>query len=90
MVSLVFHTKVSFRLQGQATKTASRGGLGPINIFVHKELRQLNRLQLDLLSVNTKAWNYCTWAEVAKEGGESFQNVMENVATSHHLNVKAI
>lgn len=37
MVSLVFHTKVSFRLQGQATKTASRGGLGPINISVHKE-----------------------------------------------------
>lgn len=45
--SLVFHTKVSFRVRGQATKTASSGGLGPINIFVHKGLWQLNRLQGD-------------------------------------------
>lgn len=47
MVSLVFHTKVSFRVRGQATKTASSGGLGPINIFVHKGLWQLNNLQGD-------------------------------------------
>ncbi|KPP66737.1 hypothetical protein Z043_114733, partial [Scleropages formosus] len=43
MGSLVFHTKVSFRVRGQATKTASSGGLGPINIFVHKGLWQLSR-----------------------------------------------
>lgn len=47
MGSLVFHTKVSFRVRGQATKTASSGGLGPINIFVHKGLWQLNRLHRD-------------------------------------------
>lgn len=45
--SLVFHTKMSFRVQGQATKTASSGGLGPINIFAHKGPWQLNRLQGD-------------------------------------------
>lgn len=43
MVPLVFHTKVSFGVPGQATKTASRRGLGPINIFVHKSHWQLNR-----------------------------------------------
>ena len=44
MGPLVFHTKVSFfRVPGQATKTASRRGLGPINIFVHKSRWQLNR-----------------------------------------------
>jgi hypothetical protein len=32
-----------FRVPGQATKTASRRGLGPINIFVHKSYWQLNR-----------------------------------------------
>lgn len=44
MGPLVFHTKVSFfGVPGQATKTASRRGLGPINIFVHKSCWQLNR-----------------------------------------------
>lgn len=75
MGSLVFHTKVSFRVWGQATKTALSGGLGPINIFVHKEIWQLNRLQGDLHcrcmpSQGTAALEL----KKQKRGGESFPN----------------
>lgn len=37
---LLFHTVVSFRARGQASKTAPRAGLAPINVLAHNGARQ--------------------------------------------------
>lgn len=88
MGSLVFHTKVSFRARGQATKTASTAGLEPINISAHKRAWQLHRPHVDprwccMPSLRTDALKL----KCPGRGGESFSSLMGNVATSHHVNV---
>lgn len=75
---LVFHTKVSFRVLGQATKTASMKGLEPINIFVHKSCWQLNRRPCDLLRSCMLNRGLCTWAQVGK-GWREFLFIIEMV-----------
>lgn len=88
MGPLVFHTKMSFRARGQATKTASTAGLEPINISAHNRAWQLHRPRVDprqccMPSPRTGALKLkCPW-----RGGESFSSLMGNVATSHHANV---
>lgn len=88
MGPLVFHTKVSFRARGQATKTASTAGLEPINISAHNRAWQLHRPHVDprwccMPSPRTGALKL----KCPGRGGESFSSLMGNVATSHHVNV---
>jgi len=88
MGPLVFHTKVSFRARGQATKTASTAGLEPINISAHNRAWQLHRPHVDprwccMPSPRTGALKL----KCPERGGESFSSLMGNVATSHHVNV---